>query len=36
MHPILESMKNLAMEPIMNMIESSKHLLNQSLIKKKQ
>ena len=34
MHQVLENMKNLAMEPVINTIESSKHLFNQNLIKK--
>ena len=35
MHTLLESMKTLAMEPIINLIESSKHLLNHNLVKTK-
>ena len=36
MHQLLDNMKILAIEPIVNLIESSKHLVNQNFIKKKQ
>ena len=32
MHPLIESIKTIAIEPVINLIESSKHILNHNLL----